>query len=139
MTALKCIYIQVSYTISELNFGTAFDISTLTDSGVITATIPNASNNAWISNDGSRIIAQEYSRDRVALYSINGDTAVPVTPVAGPAWTGDITNDLVLGLKTFSYSNIQHFCGFADNGNYMITLGGSYEEYVYTHELSTPI
>ena len=61
-----------------------------------------------------------------------------MTPVAGPAWTGDITNDLVLGLKTFSYSNIQHFCGFADNGNYMITLGGSYEEYVYTHELSTP-
>ena len=37
----------------------------------------------WISNDGSRIIAQEYSTDRVALYSINGDTAVPVTPVAG--------------------------------------------------------
>ena len=37
----------------------------------------------WISNDGSRIIAQEFSTDRVALYSINGDTTVPVTPVAG--------------------------------------------------------
>ena len=35
-----------SYTIRELDFGTAFDISTLTDSGVVTATIPNASNNA---------------------------------------------------------------------------------------------
>ncbi len=127
-----------SYTISELDFGTAFDISTLTDSGVITATIPNASANAWISNDGSRIIAQEFSQDRVALFSINGDTAVPVTPVAGSAWTGDITNDLTLGLKTFSYSNMQHFSGFADNGNYIITLGGSYDEYVYTHSLSTP-
>ena len=135
MTALKCIYIRRSYTIRELDFGTAFDISTLTDSGVVTATIPNASNNAWISNDGSRIIAQEFSTDRVALYSINGDTAVPVTPVAGPAWTGDITTPINSLNKTFSYNGMMNdgLCGFADNGNYVITLGGSYDEYVYTH------
>ena len=127
-----------SYTIREYSFGTAFDILTLTNTGVTTGTIPGASNNAWISNDGSRIIAQDFSTDRVISYSINGDTALAVTPVAGPAWSGDITNDLNLGLKTFSLTGLTHFCGFADNGNHMITLGGTYNEYVYTHNLSTP-
>ena len=119
----------------QLDLSTPFDLSTISYNDVKSTSFPGATATA-ISDDGSRVVVQPTNEQRLTLYSMNGDLPVVLTPVAGPAWAGDITVPFATTSKTYSSTTMNGgYNGFVDNGNKLITISGAS---ITAHNMSTP-
>ena len=123
-----------SNVIRELDFGTAFDILTLTDSGVTSATIPGTE--PAISNDGDIIISR--SGDVLIEYKIDGSAEGGITttvPVGyNTTWNFDFDN-IIDDKKVHGSSYSTKFV--SNDGTKLYQISGSNKR-VHQYELSIP-